>query len=154
VYDARLHGRYSKGTAKAVKRFQRRHGHLRTSGTLDRGTWTALLSDGRRTLLKVGSGGTAVRRLQRALNATSDAQLFVDGVFGKREMVAVRGFQKKADLPRTGVVTGPTWRTLAHGRVIGRLPHARSHARALLDGLLLQVPFSSGVARPGTRSHR
>jgi hypothetical protein len=154
TYDARLHGRYSRGTAKAVKRFQHRQGHLRTSGTLDRATWTALLSDGRRPLVKVGSGGTAVRRLQRALNATSDARLRVDGVFGKREMVVVRGFQRKARLPRTGVVTARTWRVLAHGRVVGRLPHKRSHARALLGELLLQIPFSSGVARPDRPSHR
>ena len=42
---------------------------------LGRGTWTALLSEGQRPLLKVGSGSTAVRRLQRALNASSDARL-------------------------------------------------------------------------------
>jgi hypothetical protein len=152
TYDGRLHGRLSAGTAKAVASFQRRNGHLPSSGTLGRSTWTALLASGRWPLLKAGSGGIAVRRLQRALNASSDARLQVDGVFGRRDMAEVRGFQKKARLPRTGVVTARTWRTLAHGRVVGRLPHARMHARtrarAMVRGLFLETPFSSGVARP------
>ena len=146
-YHGRLDGRFTKATKRAVHAFQRHHGHLNRSGNIGRGTWAALLSDGARPVLKVGTGGNAVRRFQRAVNASSDARLPVDGVFGKRDMNAVLGFQKRTHLRRTGVVAAATWRALSRGKVVGHLPRRHSHARALLDTFWMSVPFSSG-ARP------
>ncbi len=144
-YSGEINGLFTKRTRKAVTAFQKKHDHLRGTGTLGRGTWAALLTDGRKPLLKVGSGGNAVRRLQRAVNASSNARLRVDGVFGRHDMAKVRGFQKKAGVSRTGVVTGRTWRVLTHGRVVGRLPVPRKHVKAMLDGLLTVIPFNSGA---------
>jgi len=144
AYDGRVHGRYTKALAKAVRTYQRAH-HLRVSGKVDRRTWTVLLSSGRTPLLKFGSGSNAVRRMQRALNASSDARLRVDGVFARSDVVAVRGFQKEAGLVRTGVVAGPTWRRLTRGFVAGALPKPTARARALLRGVVEQVPFNSGA---------
>ena len=110
-------GRFGRGTAKAVRRFQR-DVHLRTTGTVTRSTWTALLARGATggtPLIKVGSGGNGVRRVQRALNAATGASLKVDGVFGARDMAAVRQYQRRTDRRRTGVVAGPTWRALRRG---------------------------------------
>ncbi len=110
-------GRFGKGTATAVRRFQRDAG-LRTTGDLTRATWTALLArgpSGGSPLIKVGSGGNGVRRVQRALNAATGASLKVDGVFGVREMAAVKRYQRRTDRSRTGVVAGPTWRALRRG---------------------------------------
>ena len=88
------------------------------ANALTRATWTALLArgaSGGTPLIKVGSGGNGVRRVQRALNAATGANLVVDGVFGVREMAAVKRYQRRTDRSRTGVVAGPTWRALRRG---------------------------------------
>ncbi len=150
VYDAKPHGRFDGRTERAVTRFQRRHG-LPTTGVLSSRTWTSLLSQGGRPLTKFGSGGDAVRRLQRALNAAVEARLDVDGVFAKPELRAVLHYQRETGRPHTGVVTAGTWRLLAGGRTAGRLPlMTRSEMGDLLDRVQRStvVPFSSGVVRP------
>ena len=132
-----------------MSRFQRRH-DLKTTGELGRRTWTSLLAQGGRPLVKSGSGGDAVRRLQRSLNAAIEARLDVDGVFARQELRAVKHYQRETGHPRTGVVTSATWRQLRGGHVASRLP---TMTRAQMEGLLDRVrrstviPFSSGVDR-------
>jgi hypothetical protein len=121
-YEGAVDGRFDRGVKRAVTRFQRAHDALPTDGDLGARTWTALLASGPRPLVKFGSGGDAVRRLQRALNAAIDARLEVDGVFAKAELRAVLHYQRETGRNRTGVVTDATWRQLASGRVAGRLP--------------------------------
>jgi len=145
VYDGQLHGRYTRGMRKAVHRFQHRSGKVRATGDLNRATWTVLLSDGERPLVKVGSGGNAVRRLQRALNASSNARLKIDGVFGQREWAVVRGLQMRAKLQHHGVVGRATWKVLRRGAVVGSLPRPKAQAGALINQLWLALPFSSGA---------
>ncbi|QNN54179.1 glycoside hydrolase domain-containing protein [Nocardioides mesophilus] len=67
-------------------------------------------------LLKFGSGGPAVRRLQRALNAAGPARLRVTGTFLAPTRDAVRALQRRRGLPATGVVTGRLWRQLQEDR--------------------------------------
>ncbi len=62
-------GRYDKKTARAVRKAQRKL-DLKVTGKVTRQTWTALHARGSRPLLKVGSTGDPVRRLQRALTST------------------------------------------------------------------------------------
>lgn len=115
-YDGRVHGRYTKQTARAVRRFQDSRAPLAETGVLTRRTWTALLSTGPAPLTKFGSGGNHVRRLQRALNSAQRAGLAVDGVFARKEMRAVRAYQRDRGLRATGVVTSTTWNQLKRGR--------------------------------------
>ena len=151
TYDGKPHGRFDKATKRAVTRFQRQHGGLATNGVVGSRTWTALLAAGPRPLVKFGSGGNAVRRLQRSLNAAIEARLEVDGVFAKAELRAVQHYQRESGLARTGVVADPTWRRLAGGRVAGRLPTMTRAALLELFDRVQQdtvVPFSSGADQP------
>jgi peptidoglycan hydrolase-like protein with peptidoglycan-binding domain len=148
VYTGRLTGHVDRHTEAAVRRFQRRHG-VPVTGALTRRTWTALLSVGGRPLLKYGAGGNAVRRLQRALDAASDAHQPVDGVFAGAEMIAVRQLQRRHHQPATGVVTPKTWRLLQNGRLVGRIGH-RSGGHSGIEGLpgIAPTPFGIGAAGP------
>ena len=105
-------GRYDKPTATAVEKAQRKL-DLRSTGRLDRRTWTALLARGSEPVLKVGSTGDAVRRLERALTAALGKRTEVDGVFTKKTEKAVKRYQRKTGLPATGVVTAAVWEGLA-----------------------------------------
>ena len=106
-------GRYDKATAAAVRKAQRRLG-LRESGKLTRPTWTALLARGSQPVLKVGSVGPHVSRLQRALTAAG-RRTPITGLYDKRTAKAVARFQRKAGLPGTGVATPEVWDAFTGG---------------------------------------
>ena len=108
--------RFDARTEDAVRSFQRGNG-LRPSGVADLRTWTALLAGGGTPVLKYGSADQATRRLQRALNAATDAHLPTSGAFLAETARAVRHYQRLRGLPRTGVVDGATWRQLQRGRI-------------------------------------
>jgi peptidoglycan hydrolase-like protein with peptidoglycan-binding domain len=144
-YRGRLHGRFDRRTERAVRAFQRDQAGVRTSGSVTKGTWTSLLSQGGDPLLKYGDGGRAVRRLQRSLNAATDAELAVDGVFAAPELRAVKGYQRQSGASATGVVTRATWRQLRQGRTVGRLATPAEVGLSQLLDLLTRVPFSSGA---------
>lgn len=76
-------------------------------GSVARGDRVARLHDGSRPVLKYGSAGHAVRRLQRALGG-----LPVSGVYREGTVDAVRRYERRHDLPVTGVVTPALWRLL------------------------------------------
>ena len=114
-YKGELRFRYTWVTQRAVRAFQRAH-DLPATGNLTRQTWTALLSEGRSPLVKVGSANHAVRRMQRALNAAIAAQLPVTGVFDAATTSAVRDYQRERGMYRTGVVAEDTWAELQRGR--------------------------------------
>ena len=115
-YGGRLHGRYDRATAKAVRRFTATVEELPIGSALNARTWTALLSQGATPLAKFGSGGNEVRRLQRALNAAVRARLDVDGVFAGATRTAVREYQKRTFSSRTGIVDGDVWEMLQQGQ--------------------------------------
>ncbi|WP_139983869.1 glycoside hydrolase domain-containing protein [Nocardioides litoris] len=117
-YRGPLDGRYDKPVVTAVKKLQRARG-TKATGRLDRRTWTALLATGSRPLLKEGSVGHDVRRLQRTLNVATAADVRVDGVLRASTTRWVRTWQLRTGQPATGVVTGATWAALARGRVGG-----------------------------------
>jgi len=65
-------------------------------------------------ILKCGSKGEDVKKLQKLLNARglSPHPIVIDGVFGPTTLTAVKKFQRQADIPVDGVVGGKTWDSL------------------------------------------
>jgi hypothetical protein len=62
-------------------------------------------------ILKCGSKGEDVKKLQKLLNARglSRHPIVIDGVFGPTTLTAVKKFQRQAHIPVDGVVGGKTW---------------------------------------------
>jgi len=114
-YSGKVTGRFDLPTRRATARFQGAR-HLTVTGTVNRSTWTALLSAGESPVVKRGSASNAVRRVQRALNAAGDPRLAITGVFGASTTTAVRVYQQAVGLPATGVVASDTWAKLKSGR--------------------------------------
>lgn len=114
LYRGRVHGRYDGATARAVRTFQQRR-ELRRTGTTTPATWTVLLAEGSNPVVKRGSVGDPVRRLQRGLTAALDRRLRVSGVFDAATTGAVLRYQRARELPATGVVTRATWAELEAG---------------------------------------
>jgi len=115
VYDGRLHGRYDRATWRGVRSFQRSR-DLRVTGRMTAPTWTALHAQGPGPIVKQGSVGDAVRRVQRSLTAALDRKVAVSGVFRRGTTKAVRAYQRERGLERTGVVTRALWNDLKTGR--------------------------------------
>jgi hypothetical protein len=126
LYRRAVNGRFGARTERAVAHFQRRRG-LPVTGVLGEVTWTALLSTGPQPLMKFGSAGGGVRRLQRALNAAMNRRLQVDGVFSRADHRAVRRYQRRTGRPVTSVVTAATWRDLQAGRLPEKRRHRHGH---------------------------
>lgn len=85
------------------------------------------------TILKKGSRGDEVRKLQAKLN------LKADGIFGPKTELAVKAFQKANDLSVDGIVGAKTWSKLGYetadevtsgGRTINKLVvHCAAYSR-------------------------
>ena len=115
-YTGRIHGNYNPRTRAAVARWQADHGFT-ASTTWNRRHWMGLHAAGRRPVLKRGSTGEAVRRVQRALNASSAGGVTeVTGVFSAATGTALRKWQRRVDQRSTGIVVGQTWQGLRRGR--------------------------------------
>lgn len=99
----------------AVRRVQRR-AHLPRTGRIGTRTWVAMLARGPHPVLKRGSEGPAVRRLQRSLTAALPGSVTVHGHFGPATSAAVQRYQRRNRLNVTAVAGPKTWRHLAHGR--------------------------------------
>jgi hypothetical protein len=124
-YDGAAGGSYGARTRAAVKALQRDRG-LRATGRVDDRTWTALLAGGARPILKRGSEGSAVRRVQRALTAALPGSVSVHGHFGPGTVSALCRYQAGHGLKVSGVVTPGTWRALRTGAPVVR-PHHKGH---------------------------
>ncbi len=115
-YQGDLRFFYTLKTRRAVRSYQVSRS-LPVSGVMTPRTWTALLSEGPKPLVKIGSAKPAVRRAQRSLNAACEARLPVTGVFDRATTKAVRAYQAERGLRRTGVIASDTWEELRRGRL-------------------------------------
>jgi peptidoglycan hydrolase-like protein with peptidoglycan-binding domain len=117
-HPVKTSGRYDAVTARAVRRHQQVHG-LRATGAVDRRTWTSLLANGHTPVLKKGSRGEPVRRLQRTLNvALGTPKVRVDGAYGPATARVVKHYRKQLKLGDKGVVTPRVWKALKKGEVL------------------------------------
>jgi peptidoglycan hydrolase-like protein with peptidoglycan-binding domain len=115
VYTGKISGTFGAKTLAAVRNWQGTH-DLPTRASFSRRAWMTLLASGPQPVLKRGSTGPAVRRVQRALNAaTSDTGLPVTGIFTERTDRTLRAWQKTAGIAREGVANPKTWAGLAAG---------------------------------------
>ncbi len=116
IYSGTIHGKYGPATIAAANDWQGRTGNA-ANATWVRRDWMSLLSVGRKPVLKFGSAGFYVRRLQRTLNAAGlGTSLRVDGVVTAPTTNLVRLYQSRVGLPTTGVVDPGTWRQLMSGK--------------------------------------
>ena len=101
-----------------VKSFQSDTG-LTADGIVGPQTWAAL-PDGRpMPVLRQGSGGAVVKRLQQLLTNGAEGQWNVtpqgiDGSFGQRTKASVEAFQKFGGVTADGVVGDRTWSVSLH----------------------------------------
>jgi hypothetical protein len=115
AYAGKINGRYNAATLAATQAWQQRHG-LAARPYWNRRAWMTLLTAGARPVLKFGSTGPAVRRLQRTLNAaTKGTDLPVTGVFAQMTDSALRAWQIATERRALGVVNPSTWTALAAG---------------------------------------
>jgi peptidoglycan hydrolase-like protein with peptidoglycan-binding domain len=114
-YAGRVNGTYNEGLRKALRAWQRSHGFT-VSDAWNRANWMSLLIAGEAKVLKWGSAGAEVRRLQRALNAAHGAELGVNGVFKKATGDALRAYQRRVGLKVKGIAAPSTWRALRNGK--------------------------------------
>ncbi len=113
-YSGEIDGVMGRATADAV-RAMREERDLGSRSAVGRRAWTSLLSWQGERLMKHGAAGEGVRRLQRALNAATDAGLPVTGTFAERTTTAVKAYQERVGSRRSGVVTGALWDRLHAG---------------------------------------
>ncbi len=117
-------GRFGSRTDSAVRVFQQIFG-LASDGIIGPMTWEEIV-DARKfikenayggSLLRYGSQGNEVRKLQRLLNCASQTYpsirtLSVDGIFGSATQSAVRELQRISDIAVDGIVGPATWNAL------------------------------------------
>jgi hypothetical protein len=115
VYSGNLKGEYSPKLVEAIRTWKKQRG-LKPSDAWSQRNWVMLFASGLNPVVKVGSTGGDVRRLQRALNAANDAtRLPVSGVFDGFTDRAVRAYQARNKLEGSGVAGAQTWGALAKG---------------------------------------
>ncbi len=116
VYGGRVNGTYNEGLRTALRTWQKTHGFT-VRDAWNRPNWMSLLVAGHGQVLKFGSAGPEVRRLQRALNAAhDDAGLRVTGVFKKPTATALRTYQRRVGVKSNGIAAPSTWRALRNGK--------------------------------------
>jgi glycoside hydrolase-like protein/putative peptidoglycan binding protein len=115
-YSVSVDGTFGSSTSKAIDAFRASLGWGPTAGTTNP-TWTALLSAGSKPrVLKRGSVGEAVWRLQRALRA---AQLTVpiNGVYDGKTVSAVKAYRSANGLSAYQTTESSVWSPLQRGKL-------------------------------------
>lgn len=119
VYKGAISGSYDAATLTAVNAWQARTGATR-SRWWTRANWMSAFAtgpSGATQVVKFGSYGPHVRRVQRALNAASPTtKLVPTGTADTRTSNAIKAWQRKVKLPPTGVINSRGWALLRAAR--------------------------------------
>ncbi|WP_141015475.1 glycoside hydrolase domain-containing protein [Nocardioides sambongensis] len=114
-YSGAINGKLNRRTLNALAAWQSGRG-LRTRAVVGTQEWMSLHTAGRWSVLKIGSLGAAVRRVQLALNsADSGVRLRATGRYDATTAQAVRAYQRRVGLKPTGIVEKRTWSKLSRG---------------------------------------
>lgn len=115
-YAGKVNGVYNQKTVAAANAWQTAHGFA-AAATWGRVHWMSLLAAGPSPVLKFGSAGEDVRRVQRALNAASATLgLPVSGTYTRATAAAVTAYQDDLRQIDNGIVISQTWKALRQGR--------------------------------------
>ena len=118
-HSGNVDGIFGAKTYAAVTAFQKANS-LGVDGIVGKLTWTKLYDATpvnvtpvtTQPMLRTGSRGDAVRKLQELLNAKGYTCGSVDGIFGSKTYAAVLAFQKANGLGADGIVGPLTWAKL------------------------------------------
>ncbi len=115
AYGGKVNGVYNAATVAAVRAWQGNN-RFPVGDTWTRQNWVGLHAVGPNQVLKVGSAGYAVRRLQRALNAADPALgLRITGVYDAATAAGVSAYQRRQGMKATGIANPGTWARLDRG---------------------------------------
>jgi peptidoglycan hydrolase-like protein with peptidoglycan-binding domain len=114
-HSVSVDGSFGSSTAKAIDAFRKSLGWGPTGHTT-KATWTALLSAGSKPrVLKRGSVGEAVWRLQRALVAAGKG-VTINGVYDSKTVSAVRSYRSGNGLSSYDTTESSVWSLLQRGK--------------------------------------
>ena len=114
-YSGPVDGAYGAATIAAARAWQGAR-RFTPSDRFASKHWIALLAAGGRTVVKRGSTGEAVHRLQRALKAAGAGRFLATGLFDAKTEAAVRAYQASRRITVSGVATPQVWRKLQRGQ--------------------------------------
>lgn len=116
-YSVSVDGDFGSSTTKAIDAFRGTLGWGPTNGNTTSSTWTALLSAGSKPrVLKRGSVGEAVWRLQRALRAAGES-VSINGVYDGKTVSAVKGYRSANGLSSYETTESSVWSLLQRGKL-------------------------------------
>ena len=118
-YSGPVDGRYTQATVAGMHKWKAAHGFTTAdNGVIGPRTWAAFLSAGKTQVLKTGSTGLAVYRLQRAYNAVFPLRkLPVTGIYNSATRAVTVTYQKKMHQAATGIAGSATWQKLRRGTI-------------------------------------
>lgn len=116
AYTGKINGSYDLTTRRAVYTWQRRRGFA-ASSTWGNRDWITLLSAGARPVLKYGSAGLYVRRVQRAMRvAMPSRNVQVTGVYDATTAAHAGAYRRQIGVSSYNIINTATWLKLQTGR--------------------------------------
>ena len=116
-HSVSVSGTFGSSTASAINAFRKSLGWGPTAGNTTSPTWTALLSAGSKPrVLKRGSVGDAVWRLQRALTAAGTS-VTINGVYDSKTVSAVKAYRSAYSLTAYETTESSVWSLLQNGKL-------------------------------------
>jgi len=108
-----IDGEFGPATEAAVRAFQQEKG-IAVDGVVGAITWLNIDEDAvfSRPVVRRGSTGLAVRRVQKRLTLAGYDTCGVDGIFDARTEAGVKALQRDSGLAQDGVVGPQTWNAI------------------------------------------